>query len=649
MLQANRIIPIAYILPFLICTIIYLPGLKGGFFLDDYPNIINNPAIQIDSLTATNLKQAALLSASGTFQRNVSMVSFAFSHYLSGGLYAHGFKSFNLVIHLLNGFLLLMLLKLVSRGISTEIKIPQLNHWIIIAIVFTWLISPLNVSTVLYVVQRMAMLSAFFVLSGLIFYIRFRIAFNEKRFHQTVQYIILFIICIFLSVLSKENGILLPYYALLMEIAFFRFSTNSTKHRAWLICFAGIFIALSLITLIVSLFFYPGTVISGYEIRPFTLTERLLTENRVIWWYIQNLVFPINTNLGLFHDDFVLSTSIFDPNTTLFSVIGLFILLITGTLALWKLPVFGFGIMFFFLGHSLESTIIPLEIMFEHRNYLPGIGIFIALYFGIESILKKSNLKYANMTVLLLYFVFLSASAAARVNLWKNNLSLATSQVLNHPQSARAHTMLGSELMKLADYTTNSTEQEHLQAKGKNHFVIATKIDPESTSAYFSIIQHIYNTDHYVDEEQMELLEAVLKKRKHDPSAINHLSQLVSQEIPSSTSLPKEPIMRLLHAFDQNPNLSGRNRAELYTLISKYLLKVTHDHEYAVYYIAKAAETMPKNPRYRMHLAMALSHLGRKEEACEELKTVISIDRLSRESERVNALQNHLNTCTLTG
>jgi tetratricopeptide (TPR) repeat protein len=649
MLQANRITPIVYILPFLICTLIYLPGLKGGFFLDDYPNIINNPAIQIDSLTATNLKQAALLSSSSTFQRNVSMLSFAFSHYLSGGLYAYGFKLFNLAIHLLNGFLLLVLLKLISRGISTENRTPQINHWIIIAIVLSWLISPLNVSTVLYVVQRMAMLSAFFVLSGLIFYIRFRISFNNKHNHQSILEFSLFIACTILAVLSKENGILLPYYALLIEIAFFQFSTSSNKQRTWFISLAGIFVGLSLIVLSGILLFSPESVLSGYESRSFTLPERLLTESRVVWWYIQSLIFPINTYLGLFHDDFVLSTSIFDPVITLFSVIGFFILLITGILTLRKSPVFGFGILFFFLGHSLESTIIPLEILFEHRNYLPGIGILIALYFGIESVLKKSKVKYANMTVLLLYFVFLTTSTVARVNSWKDNLSLATTQVINHPQSARAHTMLGTELMKLAKYTINPTGKDQLQAKCKNHFITATKIDPEATSAYFAIIHHAYKTDHYIDKEQIKLLETVLKSGRHDASAINHLSQLVNREMLSNTGLPKEVIMRLLHALDQNPNLPERSRAELYTLISKYLLKVTSDHDYAIYYIAKAAETMPKNPRYRMHLAMALSHLGRKKEACEELKTVISIDSLSRESERVNALQNHLNTCIKTG
>ncbi len=647
MLKNHRITPVIYLISFLICAIIYLPGLNGGFFLDDHPNITMNLALQMDSLTMNNLKRAALLSADDPFQRNVSMVSFAFNHYIAGGFSAYGFKLFNLVLHLLNGFLLLTLLRLISKGVSSVSKTPQLNHWIICAIVFTWLVSPLNVSTVLYVVQRMAMLSAFFVLSGMIFYVQFRIAFNEKKTHQTILYLVLFVICTALAVLSKENGILLPYYALLMEISFFRFSTSSPKQRVWLVSFAGMFIGISLITLIGILLFFPETVLSSYEIRSFTLLERLLTESRVVWWYIQNLIFPISTNLGLFHDDFTLSTSLFDPITTLFSVIGLIILLITSILALRKYPYIGFGILFFYLGHSLESTILPLEIMFEHRNYLPGIGILIAFYFGVESILKQSKLKYANIALLLLYSVFLTASAGVRINTWKNNLTLATAQVLNHPQSARAHAMLGATLLNLAKNITDSEAKEQLNANGKKHLLIATKIDPETTSAFFNLINHTYIEYNYVDEEQVSLLENILKTGRYDASTVNHLNIIVSQARSSNNVLPKETIMRLMHALEQNPNIAGRARAELFTLISTYLLTVVRDYEYALYYIAQAAETMPKNPRFRIHLATTLRILGREKDACEELNTAISIDTLHKESKRVNDLRKQLKKCTL--
>lgn len=647
MLKNHRISPIIYLISFLICAIVYLPGLNGGFFLDDHPNITMNPALQIDSLTMNNLKRTVLTSRESSFQRNVSMISFAFNYYIAGGFSTYSFKLFNLILHLLNGILLLTLLRLLSKGVSSARKTPQINHWIICAIVFTWLISPLNVSTVLYVVQRMAMLSAFFVLSGMIFYIKFRIAFNEKKNHQTILYMVLFVISIILAVLSKENGLLLPYFALLIEIAFFRFSTSSAKQRKWLISCAVTFVGLSLIAVFGILIFSPETVLSGYETRSFTLSERLLTESRVLWWYIQNIIFPINTNLGLFHDDFTLSTSLFDPLTTLFSIIGLLVLLIAGMVSFRKYPYIGFGLLFFFLGHSLESTVIPLEIMFEHRNYLPGIGILIALYFGVESTIKQSRLKYANLAVLLLYSVFLTASAAVRINTWKDNLTLATAQVLNHPQSARSHSMLGATFLNIAKKITDPEGKEQINAKGKKHLLIAEKLDPNATSAYFNLIQLAYIEDQYVDEEQVRLLENILKTEKYDASAVNHLNSIVKQAKSSDYGLPKEVIMRLLHALEQNQNYAGKARAELYTLISTYLLLVVHDYEYAVYYIAQAAEYIPKNPKYRVHLANTLRALGRKNDACEELKTAISIDTLHTESERVNALLRQLKTCDL--
>jgi hypothetical protein len=364
-------------------------------------------------------------------------------------------------------------------------------------------------------------------------------------------------------------------------------------------------------------------------------------------WYIQNIIFPINTNLGLFHDDFTLSTSLFDPLTTLFSIIGLGVLLTAGILVLRKYPYIGFGILFFFLGHTLESTIFSLEIMYEHRNYLPGIGILIAFYFGIGSIVEQSRLKYANTAVLLLYSVFLTASAAVRINTWKDNLTMATAQVLNHPQSARAHSMLGSTFLNIAEKVTVPEEKEQINAKGKKHLLIAEKLDPKATSAYFNLIQLAYIENQYVDEEQVRLLENILKTGKYDASAVNHLNSFVKQAKSSEYGLPKEVIMRLLHALEQNKNYVGRARAELYTLISTYLLIVVHDYEYAIYYMAQAAEYMPKNPRFRVHLSNTLRILGREKDACDELNTAISIDTSHKEYKRINELRKHLKKCTL--
>jgi hypothetical protein len=112
------------------------------------------------------------------------------------------------------------------------------------------------------------------------------------------------------------------------------------------------------------------------------------------------------------------------------------------------------------------------------------------------------------------------------------------------------------------------------------------------------------------------------KTTKHNDSAVNHLNNFVNQARSSESGLPKEVIIRFLHALEQNSNLAKKARAELYTFISSYLLMVTHDYEYAVYYMAQAAEYIPMNPKYRVHLANTLRVLEKKKDVCGELKTV---------------------------
>ena len=81
---------------------------------------------------------------------------------------------------------------------------------------------------------------------------------------------------------------------------------------------------------------------------------------------------PNLAEMGLHHDDFVISKTLLSPWTTLPAIAGLLALAVGALVLRKKHPLITFGIVFFFVAHALESTIIPLEIAFEHRNYLPS-------------------------------------------------------------------------------------------------------------------------------------------------------------------------------------------------------------------------------------------------------------------------------------
>jgi hypothetical protein len=241
-----------------------------------------------------------------------------------------------------------------------------------------WLLHPLNVSTTLYVVQRMAQLMTFFGLSSLFCYLKGRrlVYSNPKRG------LLLLCLCLFpsglLSVLSKENGALILLLIVVFEFSIFRFEPRNAELIAWFR--AGVIAPLVVFGIYLVLTFADS--LAGYEFRHFSLFERMLSESRILMIYLGEIFLPTNAGVSLFHDDFQISTSFLNPLSTLFSVLFLFGL--AGVAWYWRKsqPVLFLGIAWFFVMHILESTYLPLELYFDHRNYMAMIGPIIVA-FGI--------------------------------------------------------------------------------------------------------------------------------------------------------------------------------------------------------------------------------------------------------------------------
>jgi tetratricopeptide (TPR) repeat protein len=124
----------------------------------------------------------------------------------------------------------------------------------------------------------------------------------------------------------------------------------------------------------------------GYDQRFFTMGERLLTQPRVIWFYLSILLYPMPARLNITHD-FTISTGLFQPCTTLPAIVGLSMLLTVGLLLVKRQPMTSFAILFFLLNHVVESSIIPLEMVYEHRNYLPSMFLFVPVAMGLRKLL----------------------------------------------------------------------------------------------------------------------------------------------------------------------------------------------------------------------------------------------------------------------
>lgn len=432
-------------------ALFFLPGLRGPFFFDDLTNLINNPYVRIHSLDYSSLYQAAFSLSAGPLQRPISMVSFAINYFFAGGFgHPAAFKLVNLIIHVVNGSLVYWVVRLIlSRVESLPGLRPRFQNpkHLSLAIAFIWLIHPIQLTSVLYVVQRMTELATLFMLLGIGCYLtaREKLA-NGMTLRSSLLIFIAFAICWPLGLYSKETAALQPVFILVLEYALFAneppwtlWSKASLRARL-AIGGAGVLVLLTAATAVV---FY---ALPEYSNRTFTMPERLMTEARVILFYLSLIFVPRLDALGLFHDDIAISTSLFSPWTTLPSILLVILLGIVGVALRKKNPLMSLGILWFFTGHLLESTIIALEIAHEHRNYLALLGVLLA----VTGAISASNQRYARYVkvTLPLVVVILGSLTAIRSMQWSNERKMAYYEAMHHPNSAASGVRYANTLLK---------------------------------------------------------------------------------------------------------------------------------------------------------------------------------------------------------
>jgi tetratricopeptide (TPR) repeat protein len=427
----------------LIALFAYLPGADGPLVLDDHP--------QLGWLLGPAPVPAAawferLFSTSGLLGRPVAMASFLLNRQL-GGTDIATWKVINILLHLLNGALAFLLSdRLLHAGRAPAIGgDARVLAGVIAAI---WLLHPLHVSTVLYLVQRMTLLAALFTLLGLILYVAGR----ERQIRDAtggVQLLLAFGVCFPLAAFSKETGLLFPLYALLIELLLFRFAGSREANRQ----LAAYFILTLLAPLLAGGVYLAGhfdqVFTAAYENRGYTLQERLFTESRALLYYLSLIVLPAGKRMGFFHDDFVVSTGLLSPPTTLGSILALVALLYLAYHLRARLPLVALGISLFFAGHLLESTVFPLELVYEHRNYLPAYGIMLAVVILLAALPWRRWLMGAMAAAAVLTFAWATHALAMA---WSHEVLLHDYIYRAHPGSPRIRAVLAERLTHQGQY-----------------------------------------------------------------------------------------------------------------------------------------------------------------------------------------------------
>lgn len=356
--------------------VVYANSFNCGWHYDDNLNIQANPAIQIETLDVTTL-WAVIKDGDqqpGQIGRPLAYLSFALN-YLVGGLSVVGYHVVNVCIHILAAITLFFLIRLIlnlPRFRSTH------GHWadaVALLAVFFWALHPLNVTAVTYIVQRMASMAALFYLLAMYAYLRGRL--TQSRASR-VAFFGVTVLATLASMASKENAFMLPISLLAIEFYLI-------QRPGWQLPNSVKIMALTIVVAITGYVIYQivfQDLFAAYEKRYFTMWQRLLTQPRILLFYVSLIVYPTNSRLMLLHDPGI-SVHLFSPWTTLTAIL---ILGLSGGFAIGmcrRYPLASFSVLFFLLNHLIESSFVPLELIYEHRNYLPMVFLSMLMAKGI--------------------------------------------------------------------------------------------------------------------------------------------------------------------------------------------------------------------------------------------------------------------------
>ncbi len=451
---------VAFILLFIINLLIYSNSFNAAWQFDDYPNIVESPSIHITNLSAKSLfdsffvKRARSEGIGKRLDRPVARLSFALNWYF-GKDNVFGYHLVNIIIHCMVSCILFLTILLLLKSPKVKDKYEGNEYFIALFTAAMWCAHPIQTQAVTYIVQRMTSLAAMFYIAGIYFYLRLRMSQSRR---DVYLWAILCFLCFMLALGSKENAITFPAALMLVEICFFQSPDNkeARKKLIKIILSAGLIIFLIGFAVLITRAKSPVSfLMEWYKERSFTPMERLMTEARIVVFYLSQLFYPIVDRLSLVHD-FPVSTSLLKPVTTIPCFLLIFFFISFGIFQIKKRPVLAFAILFFFLNHTVESTILPLELLFEHRNYLPSMFLFLPLAIGLKFILDYYSQNKRSMYVLISVFASLLIMALGmgtyiRNFAWQSSKTLWEDVMEKAPGLARPYSFLADYYKNLGD------------------------------------------------------------------------------------------------------------------------------------------------------------------------------------------------------
>lgn len=591
-----------FLYPFLliITTLAYWPGLSGDFLFDDFPNIVTNSAVHAETINLDTLQRSAKAFEPGTvIGRPLATISFAIDYSL-GGKNPWGYKLVSLLVHLVN---VLLIFTLTHRLLALPRAGVPWSATAAFAIALVWAIHPLQVSAVLYIVQRMETLALTFVLLALLAYLRGRL--QQRDGMRGWPWLVASGVLAGVGLLSKETAVLFPVYALALELTVLCFEAKSlrTTYTLQWIYGIGVVLALALFTF----YLFPKYADPAvYSIRDFTLDERLLSQLRIVSMYIGWMLLPRPNSLTFYHDDYLISHGWLDPATTLISGLFLLGLLTTAWLMRKRMPLFALGVFWFFAAHLLTSTVFPLELVYEHRNYFALFGVLLALADLIRRIPFRDHPKLKPVAVgaFMVIFAFLTVIRAAT---WGDPLLLATDLVARNPLSTRAST----DLAMLYVGMSGSNADSPFFSMGAQEFERGSRLPKASPLPETGLILMAAVAGQPIKEEWWDRLIEKLKTRPMGTQEELAVTGLIQQRF-AGIELPDLRIAQTYAIFLSR----GPKKAPLYYVqYGNFALDYLGDPQLASRLFSEAIERNPRDVAYALKITKALLEDGHPEQA----------------------------------